>query len=64
MNNKKVMKFIDDSFPPYNSCTIIEEKGDKTIALLEYGKNDRLRVTVGVENGDYSLYRLLQTDFV
>lgn len=64
MNNKKVMRFIDNNFPPYNSCTIIEEKDDKTIAILEYGKTDRLRVTVGIEDGDYSLYRLLQTDFI
>ena len=64
MNNKDVMKFIDSNFPPYNKCTIIEEKREKTIAILDYGKNDKLRVTVGIENGDYSLYKLLQTDFI
>ena len=64
MSNKKVMKFIDTNFPSYNSCTIIEEKADRTIAILEYGKSDRLKVTVGTEGTDYNLYRLLQTDFI
>ena len=64
MNKKKVLQFIDSNFPPYNKCTIVEECGDEAIAVLDYGKNDRLQIRVGCFDDNHSLYRLLQTDFI
>ena len=58
------MKFIENNFPPYNNCTIIEEKDDKAVALLDYGSNNKMRITVGLADDGYNLYKLLQTDFI
>lgn len=65
MNKKKVIQFIDNNFPPYCECTILDEKDDRVVALLDYGKReDKLKVTIGYAGEDYSLYRLLETNFV
>lgn len=64
LSRKKVVQFIDNNFPPYNSCTIIEEQDNKAIAVLEYGLRDKLRVTIGYVGDEYSAYRLLQTEFI
>ena len=64
MNKKKVIKFIDSNFPPYTKCTIIEDKKDMAIALLEYSKYDKMKVTVGYGDDSHTLYKLLQTDFI
>lgn len=64
MNKKRVRQFLDNNFPPYNECTIIEEKTDKVVALLDYGKReDKLKVTIGYSS-DGVMYKLLQTNFV
>jgi len=65
MSIKKVRQFIDNNFPPYVECTILDEKDDKVVALLDYGKReDRLKVTIGYAGEDYNLYRLLETNFI
>lgn len=65
MNIKKVQQFIDNNFPPCSECTIVEETPEKVIALLDYGRReDKLRITIGFSGEDYSLYKLLQTDFI
>lgn len=65
LNIKKAKHFIENNFPPYNDITIIEEDDDKVIALLDYGKREeKLRVTIGYTGDEYSLYKLLQTDFI
>lgn len=58
------MQFIEANFPPYNSCTIIKEEKDKAVAILDYGSNNKMRITVGRIDDGYNLYRLLQTDFI
>lgn len=62
--NKKIMQFIEANFPPYNNCTIIKEEEDKTVAVLDYGSDNKMRITVGHIDDGYNLYRLLQTDFI
>ena len=65
LNIKKAKHFIENNFPPYNDITIIEEDDDKVIALLDYGKREeKLKVTRGYTGDEYSLYKLLQTDFI
>lgn len=65
LNIKKAKHFIENNFPPYNDITIIEEDDDKVIALLDYGKREeKLKVTIGYTGDEYSLYKLLQTDFI
>ncbi len=64
MNIKKVQQFLDKSFPPYKNCTIVKEGDDTTIAILDFGRDDKLKVTVGIDTEATNLYKLLQTDFV
>lgn len=33
-------------------------------AVLDYGRDDRVRVVVGIDAENTSLYKLLQTDFI
>lgn len=62
---RKVKHFIETNFPPYNDCTILDEKDDRVVALLDYGRReDKLKVTIGYTGEDYSLYRLLETNFI
>ena len=64
MNKLKVQQFLDKSFPPYRTCTIVKEGHDTMTAVLDYGRNDRVRVVVGIDAENTSLYKLLQTDFI
>ena len=65
LNIKKVKHFIENNFPPYNECTILQETNDQVVALLDYGKRgEKLRVTIGYTGDEYSLCKLLQTDFI
>lgn len=65
ISTRKVKQFIENNFPPYTECTILDEKDDRVVALLDYGKReDKLKVTIGYSGEDYSLYRLLETNFV
>ena len=64
MNNKKVKQFLDNNFPPYNSCDIIQNTDDKVVALLSFGVKDKIRVTIGYADDGYSLLKLIQTDFI
>ena len=64
MNRKKVLKFIDNNFPPCNKCTIIKEGDEETVAVLDYGEKDKLQIRVGYFDESHNLYRLLQTDFI
>lgn len=64
MNKKKIDRFLSINFPEYNNCTIIKDSGDIAVAVLEYGKNDKLRVTIGLDGDNQSVYKLLQTDFI
>ena len=65
LNIKKAKQFIENNFPPYNEITILEETDERVIALLDYGRREeKLRVTIGYTGDEYSLYKLLQTDFI
>lgn len=65
INPKKVKRFIENNFPPYNEITILEETNERVIALLDYGKREeKLKVTIGYSGEDYNLYKLLETDFI
>ena len=66
MNRKKAIKFLENSFPPYNKCTVITEVSDEIVAILDYGRNDKIRVKVGYGYGssDGGNYKLIQTDFI
>ena len=62
--NKKIVHLIEANFATYNNCTIIKEGEDETVAVLDYGNNNKMRITVGHIDDGYNLYRLLQTDFI
>lgn len=64
LNRRKVERFLELSFPPYSNCTIVAEREDSTIAVLEYSKHDKIKVTVGLDGDGQNLYKLLQTDFI
>lgn len=64
MNKKKLKHFLDINFPQYNNCTILEDTDEKAVAILEYGKYDKIRVTIGLDGESQILYKLLQTDFI
>lgn len=61
---KNVRQFLETNFPPYTNCTIVEERADRTIAVLDYGRFDKIRVTLGYEDDSHKFCKLLQTDFI
>ena len=64
MNKRKVKQFIDNNFPPCCDYTIIEDKEDKVIALLDYGRReDKLKIAIGYSD-EGNMCKLLSTDFV
>ena len=64
MKIKKLNSFLENNFPPYEKYEIIENKEDKIVAVLYYGKKDKIRITLGYADEGYSLLKLLQTDFI
>ena len=64
MSRRSVEKFLESSFPAYENYTIVEENGNKIVAILDYGKYDKLRVTFGYDKSSHMLYKLLRTDFI
>lgn len=64
MNNKKVKQFLENSFPPYDNYEIIQNTDEKVIAVLNYGRKDKIRVTIGYSKDGYNNCKLLQTDFI
>lgn len=64
MNKRKVKQFIENNFPPYDNYEILQDTDDKVVAILNYGRKDKIRVTIGYADDGYSLLKLLQTDFI
>lgn len=64
MNKRKVKQFIENNFPPYDNYEILQDTDDKVVAILNYGRTDKIRVTIGYADDGYSLLKLLQTDFI
>lgn len=64
MNKRKVKQFIENNFPPYDNYEILQDTDDKVVAILNYGRKDKIRVTIGYVDDGYSLLKLLQTDFI
>ena len=64
MKIKKVKQFLENSFPPYIDYEILQNTDDKVVAILNYGRKEKIRVTIGYTDDGYSLLKLIQTDFL
>lgn len=64
VTKKKIKQFLENNFPPYDDYEIVQDTPDKVVAVLNYGRKDGIRVTIGYADDGYSLLKLLQTDFI
>lgn len=64
--DKKMKRFVENNFPPYNNMEVISNDKEQATLLLDYGsKEPKMKVVVDRAGGEiYSNFRLVETIFM